>query len=84
MGGFPSGQRGQTVNLLSTTSKVRILLHPVIIKKEAGMIIIIPASLCLLFICLSDRQLLFCHQSRHGEIIIWLVKVRQEEDVCQL
>ena len=26
--GFPSGQRGQTVNLLSTTSKVRILLHP--------------------------------------------------------
>ena len=27
-GGFPSGQRGQTVNLLSTTSKVRILLHP--------------------------------------------------------
>ena len=28
MDGFPSGQRGQTVNLLSTTSKVRILLHP--------------------------------------------------------
>ncbi len=28
--GFPSGQRGQTVNLLSTTSKVRILLHPFI------------------------------------------------------
>ena len=28
MGGFPSGQRGQTVNLLSTTSKVRILLRP--------------------------------------------------------
>ena len=26
--GFPSGQRGQTVNLLSTTSKVRILPHP--------------------------------------------------------
>ena len=24
MGGFPSGQRGQTVNLLSTTSVVRI------------------------------------------------------------
>ena len=28
MDGFPSGQRGQTVNLLSTTSEVRILLHP--------------------------------------------------------
>ena len=27
-GGFPSGQRGQTVNLLATLSKVRILLHP--------------------------------------------------------
>ena len=27
--GFPSGQRGQTVNLLATPSKVRILLHPV-------------------------------------------------------
>ena len=31
MDGFPSGQRGQTVNLLSMTSKVRILPHPVII-----------------------------------------------------
>ena len=28
MGGFPSGQRGQTVNLLALPSKVRILLHP--------------------------------------------------------
>ena len=28
MGGFPSGQRGQTVNLLAMPSKVRILLHP--------------------------------------------------------
>ena len=28
MGGFPSGQRGQTVNLLAPPSKVRILLHP--------------------------------------------------------
>jgi hypothetical protein len=26
--GFPSGQRGQTVNLLATPSKVRILLPP--------------------------------------------------------
>ena len=29
MGGFPSGQRGQTVNLLAMPSKVRILLRPV-------------------------------------------------------
>ena len=28
MDGFPSGQRGQTVNLLVTPSKVRILLSP--------------------------------------------------------
>ena len=32
MDGFPSGQRGQTVNLLATPSKVRILLHP--LRKE--------------------------------------------------
>ena len=41
MDGFPSGQRGQTVNLLSTTSKVRILLHPLHesaeIHKDAGV-----------------------------------------------
>ena len=30
MDGFPSGQRGQTVNLLATPSKVRILLHPLV------------------------------------------------------
>ena len=30
MDGFPSGQRGQTVNLLAPPSKVRILLHPFI------------------------------------------------------
>ena len=29
MEGFPSGQRGQTVNLLAPPSKVRILLPPV-------------------------------------------------------
>ncbi len=28
MGRFPSGQRGQTVNLLAKPSKVRILLSP--------------------------------------------------------
>ncbi len=28
MDGFPSGQRGQTVNLLARLSKVRILPHP--------------------------------------------------------
>ena len=34
MDGFPSGQRGQTVNLLATPSKVRILLHPLRIGRE--------------------------------------------------
>ena len=32
LGGFPSGQRGQTVNLLATPSKVRILLHPLMLS----------------------------------------------------
>ncbi len=31
MGRFPSGQRGQTVNLLAPPSKVRILLCPVLL-----------------------------------------------------
>ena len=33
--GFPSGQRGQTVNLLATPSKVRILLHPFEYRKDS-------------------------------------------------
>ena len=33
--GFPSGQRGQTVNLLATPSKVRILPHPLVTKCES-------------------------------------------------
>ena len=33
MDGFPSGQRGQTVNLLATLSKVRILPHPLVLRK---------------------------------------------------
>ena len=36
--GFPSGQRGQTVNLLSTTSKVRILPHPFRIEKYLSLL----------------------------------------------
>ena len=35
LGGFPSGQRGQTVNLLAPPSKVRILLHPLRSRKES-------------------------------------------------
>ena len=34
MVGFPSGQRGQTVNLLATPSKVRILLPPSAVVAE--------------------------------------------------
>ena len=33
MGGFPSGQRGQTVNLLQIASVVRIHLHPFLTRK---------------------------------------------------
>ena len=33
MDGFPSGQRGQTVNLLTSSSKVGILLHPLLLDK---------------------------------------------------
>ena len=40
LGGFPSGQRGQTVNLLATLSKVRILLRPVTIDKGLEIIIL--------------------------------------------
>ena len=32
MDGFPSGQRGQTVNLLQIASVVRIHLHPLLYK----------------------------------------------------
>ena len=40
MDGFPSGQRGQTVNLLSTTSKVRILLHPFFMRNHEQLNIV--------------------------------------------
>ena len=36
MDGFPSGQRGQTVNLLAMPSKVRILPHPLFYFNIAG------------------------------------------------
>ena len=32
MDGFPSGQRGQTVNLLRNASVVRIHLHPLAVR----------------------------------------------------
>ena len=35
MGGFPSGQRGQTVNLLQIASVVRIHLRPFFFFEEA-------------------------------------------------
>ena len=35
---FPSGQRGQTVNLLSKTSKVRILLPPPVNNLKVSML----------------------------------------------
>ena len=39
MDGFPSGQRGQTVNLLQLASVVRIHLHPLVLEKEQHSII---------------------------------------------
>ena len=36
MGGFPSGQRGQTVNLLQLASVVRIHLRPVNSERSFG------------------------------------------------
>ena len=38
MDGFPSGQRGQTVNLLAPPSKVRILLHPFNLISRGGAV----------------------------------------------
>ena len=38
MDGFPSGQRGQTVNLLATLSKVRILPHPLNLISRGGAV----------------------------------------------
>ncbi len=37
MDGFPSGQRGQTVNLLQIASVVRIHLHPFVRGTYAGV-----------------------------------------------
>ena len=39
-GGFPSGQRGQTVNLLATLSKVRILLRPYYTSSNALCVVV--------------------------------------------
>ena len=36
MGGFPSGQRGQTVNLLQFASVVRIHLRPFAVKRKTN------------------------------------------------
>ena len=47
MGGFPSGQRGQTVNLLAMPSKVRILLRPLYVVRgdpQSGEISYYPHS----------------------------------------
>ena len=51
MDGFPSGQRGQTVNLLATPSKVRILLHPLAILADAIKVFADVAQLAEQLIC---------------------------------
>ena len=47
MDGFPSGQRGQTVNLLSVTSVVRIHPHP-FNNSLGGLFYILSAMKCAL------------------------------------
>ncbi len=39
MDGFPSGQRGQTVNLLQIASVVRIHLHPFRVDEVNGTVL---------------------------------------------
>ena len=38
-GGFPSGQRGQTVNLMATPSQVRILFPPLVFGSLKGLVL---------------------------------------------
>ncbi len=38
MDGFPSGQRGQTVNLLAMPSVVRIHLHPLALNADVAQL----------------------------------------------
>ena len=58
MDGFPSGQRGQTVNLLQNASVVRIHLHPFMYPLVSGI--------QMLWILNSKRQ---SHNPLH--IICW-------------
>ena len=47
--GFPSGQRGQTVNLLASLSVVRIHPHPHLVKITATMKILDKNNICVDF-----------------------------------
>ena len=61
MDGFPSGQRGQTVNLLATLSVVRIHLHPLEIRCESvGFFVLIR----LLSSSFSKKRTSICHNSQ--------------------
>ncbi len=42
---FPSGQRGQTVNLLAQPSKVQILLSPYDCRRKAAFLVFLPYDL---------------------------------------
>ena len=71
MGDFPSGQRGQTVNLLSLTSVVRIHHPP---PKN-------PIGLCLSGFLLTDSAFVTTSYLRSAQIGYCL---RQEEQYCKM
>ena len=77
MDGFPSGQRGQTVNLLSTTSKVRILLHPLhesaVSIKDAGVAELADAQLDYIDQLIAPVELTTLEQSADQYNLIPLV-----------
>ena len=70
MDGFPSGQRGQTVNLLATPSKVRILLHPL-----ANMACADVAQLAEQLICnqqvIGSSPIIGLHQTVNLNDVCW-------------
>ena len=71
--GFPSGQRGQTVNLLATPSKVRILLHP--LAEWLDLILADVAQLAEQLICnqqvIGSSPIIGLHQTVNLNDVCW-------------
>ena len=60
MDGFPSGQRGQTVNLLATLSVVRIHLHPFAKRHNADVAQLAEQLICNQQVIGSSPIIGFC------------------------